>query len=665
MVLSDRDIEERLGEDLVIDPILDAKLQIQPSSVDLRLGNTFRVFKNLHVPYINPLSDDDLETYTEVVEIDDEEPFILHPSEFVLGTTLERVEVPPDLVARVEGRSSLGRLAVIVHASLPADEELLVWTPEDGLCVREIGALVEERIPCIAVSFDPETLEVGLHEVTDWIENPTREIYEVVLDSGRTVRTTWDHNLFTLGSGGEVDRIESSDAEGAWVMIPGKTPEPPVPEREIDLLGLIHRYGDAEDFVAYGESLGEAVTGHQNATYYRSRGAAPLRLAGTGGAAQIAFKGSDYRVDPVLEVTEELAWTLGFYIAEGYARRKHLTFVNTDRSHLKRVENWFSEQGKSCSWNEQKEGTWSLTVPSALWSSVFTLLAGSGKEKRVPARAWNWSDEVLKSLMDGLLDGDGSRRETRDVLYAFNEDLANDAMKVCDRLGYAATCRNRQRETGTEWTVEFSEVTPHRRGQLIPTPTDLLREARAALGLSLREAADLTGHSSKSSISNIENGEYETVKKSSLEKLLEAYESVGRDTPPLRRLRQLVEGGVSFDRVREVRPTGREVPTYDLEVQPGGKLVENFLGGFGGVFLSNTAGYIDPGYRGQITLELSNLGTVPVALYPKMRVSQVVFEQMTSEAERPYGAERGSKYQDQEGPIASRITVDEEFDTGG
>ena len=68
-----------------------------------------------------------------------------------------------------------------------------------------------------------------------------------------------------------------------------------------------------------------------------------------------------------------------------------------------------------------------------------------------------------------------------------------------------------------------------------------------------------------------------------------------------------------------------------------------------------TAGFIDPGFDGRITLELSNLGRVAVKLYPGMRVSQVVFHTMTSPAERPYGAERGSKYVGQEGALASRI----------
>src|SRR6478735_3217561 len=70
-----------------------------------------------------------------------------------------------------------------------------------------------------------------------------------------------------------------------------------------------------------------------------------------------------------------------------------------------------------------------------------------------------------------------------------------------------------------------------------------------------------------------------------------------------------------------------------------------------------TAGFIDPGFEGEITLELSNIGRIPVRLYPGMRIAQIVFQTMTSPAERPYGAARGSKYQGQSGPQASRISL--------
>jgi len=79
------------------------------------------------------------------------------------------------------------------------------------------------------------------------------------------------------------------------------------------------------------------------------------------------------------------------------------------------------------------------------------------------------------------------------------------------------------------------------------------------------------------------------------------------------------------------------------------------------IVIHATAGIVDPGYKGQITLELSNLGTAPVALTPGMRVSQLIFTELKSPAKRPYGVERGSKYQDQDGPQASRIGSDPEF----
>ncbi len=116
MMLSDRDILARIrAGDLIVDPLHDPDLQVQPASVDLRLGNDFLVFRTPHVPYIDPANPP--ENYTEPVHIPDGDVFILHPGEFALATTLERVGIPHDLVARVDGRSSLGRLAIVVHAT--------------------------------------------------------------------------------------------------------------------------------------------------------------------------------------------------------------------------------------------------------------------------------------------------------------------------------------------------------------------------------------------------------------------------------------------------------------------------------------------------------------------------------------------------------------------
>jgi dCTP deaminase len=113
MVLSDRTIARLIDDGrIVIDPY-DPSL-LQPSSVDVRVDRLFRVFRNNRASFIDVKREQDL---TELVEIDDEEPFILHPGEFVLGSTLERVALPDDLVARLEGKSSLGRLGLLIHST--------------------------------------------------------------------------------------------------------------------------------------------------------------------------------------------------------------------------------------------------------------------------------------------------------------------------------------------------------------------------------------------------------------------------------------------------------------------------------------------------------------------------------------------------------------------
>jgi dCTP deaminase len=114
MVLSDRTIREEVEAGRIAFDPFDPTL-IQPSSVDMRVDRKFRVFHNARRPFIDvrePMDD-----LTELVEVSDDEPFILHPGEFVLGQTLERVRLPDDIVARLEGKSSLGRLGLLIHST--------------------------------------------------------------------------------------------------------------------------------------------------------------------------------------------------------------------------------------------------------------------------------------------------------------------------------------------------------------------------------------------------------------------------------------------------------------------------------------------------------------------------------------------------------------------
>jgi len=670
MILSDGDIRRRLEEgELDVEPLSDPELQIQPASVDLRLGREFLEFQHANIACIHPNDEAEVEEYVSETVVEEDGEYILHPGDFVLGTTVERVEIPPDLIAHVEGRSSLGRLAVVVHASLPHDEEVFLWTPEEGLGFYEIGDIVENERPARAVAFDPRTLEVSTHRVTDHITNPTKRIYRVTLDSGREVRVTKDHNLFTLDEHGGVTRLPSEDAEDEFVMVPGALPASPTEETAVDLTELLD---PAETTIyatdGFGSEVYEQVTGGSR-THYRENRSAPMDAVGRTGVpddAEVAFKQSETRLPREIPLTPEFGWVLGFYVAEGVARRKQIQVTNTEDAYLDRFASFFQGFDASLSWQETDRIT-ELTVCSGLWSKIFRELAGSGSGKNVPACAMNWPEEVVEALLEGLLDGDGCRREERDTLYTANRELANRVMYLATRLGRLGSMYGRDREnhvpmsdvdwSGETWAVDVSEER-HERGQYVPVPNALLRSLRESVGMDVRAAADAMGYASKSSISNVESREHGSVKRDTLRRFRDAYAEAGADVS---RLNQLLDGGVRFERVVSVEATGRVETTYDLEVQPAGRAIENFIGGRGGVFLSNTAGLCDPGYRGQITLELSNLGRAPVALTPGMRISQLTFTELKNPAERPYGSSRGSKYQDQAGPQASRIQGDREF----
>ena len=114
MLLSDRDLRAEIDAGrLRIEPF-DAKL-LQPSSIDVRLDRFFRVFVNTKYTHIDPsLQQDEL---TSLVEPEGDEPFVLHPGEFVLGSTFEQITLPDDLAGRLEGKSSLGRLGLLTHST--------------------------------------------------------------------------------------------------------------------------------------------------------------------------------------------------------------------------------------------------------------------------------------------------------------------------------------------------------------------------------------------------------------------------------------------------------------------------------------------------------------------------------------------------------------------
>lgn len=118
MILSDRDIKKALKVGHIkVDPKPDLKTQLGTSSLDLRLGYHFRVFKHRRRPFVDPMDPETMKGMTEEIKISSKEPYVIQPDEFVLASILEWVELPDDISARIDGRSSLGRLGLVIHST--------------------------------------------------------------------------------------------------------------------------------------------------------------------------------------------------------------------------------------------------------------------------------------------------------------------------------------------------------------------------------------------------------------------------------------------------------------------------------------------------------------------------------------------------------------------
>lgn len=137
MVLSDRDLKKAIkAKKIVIKPAPDFRTQLGTCSIDLRLGYSFRVFDHSKYPYIDPSQKNFSNEITKKIEVKKGEGFIMQPGDFALAVTLERVTIPTNMMGRLEGRSSLGRLGIVVHSTASIFDA--GW---DGNCVLELGNL--------------------------------------------------------------------------------------------------------------------------------------------------------------------------------------------------------------------------------------------------------------------------------------------------------------------------------------------------------------------------------------------------------------------------------------------------------------------------------------------------------------------------------------------
>ncbi|HEY8239244.1 MAG TPA: dCTP deaminase [Candidatus Limnocylindrales bacterium] len=530
-VLSDRDIRASLDAGEIVIRPYDPQ-DLQPSSVDLHLDRSFRVFRNNRYPYIDVRQKQpDL---TELLTIADDEPFILHPGEFVLGQTLEWSELPNDLVARLEGK------ALALDTPVP--------TPQGWRTMGE--------------------LEPG-HRVFDESGAPTEVVAVTPPMIGRPCREV----LFSDGA------HVIADASHQWVTV--------------DKNG--RRYGRATlkvrttDEIAQTLRVGDEFNHHvplAGPVEYPSRADLPIEpytlgaWLGDGTTTKAEITAYDE------EVLEQISGD-GFTVRPvGYAPN---LFRIGGVGHTRSASNGRFERNGSLSSRLRNQG----------------LLGG----KYVPSTYLEAGPSQRLALLQGLMDTDGFVDDVagRVEFTSTNEDLADAIVELAASLGfrpfktYGRAMLNGI-DHGPKYRVKFTPDRP------------VFRVRRK---LARQKPADAHFHRFRA-ITNVRE--------------------VG--SVPVRCIEVASPRGVFL-------VSRSFIPTHNSSL---GRL---------GLLIHSTAGYVDPGWKGNLTLELSNVANLPIALYYGMKIGQISFFRMTSPVDRPYGSpELGSKYQGQSEPTASAFHRD-------
>ncbi len=529
MLLSDKDIRAAIASGRVgLDPF--EPEMVQPSSVDVRIDRYFRVFENHRYPHIDPAVEQ--AELTRLVEPDGDEPFILHPGEFVLGSTYEVVSLPDDVSARLEGK------ALGVATAIPTPSG---WTTMGALRVGDEVFGPDGR---------PRRVVAATGIMTD------RPCYEVEFS---------DHSVIV------------ADGSHQWLTTSKA-------EREHGRHGISVR------------------TTEQIAASLRVRREVNHHVALT---APVDYPHRDLPIDP---------YVLGVWLGDGTSTKAEVTCSPTDSEVLRQIE----AAGYQV-WPASSPLAWRIGglsrravgrtrdaagrhVADGSLSSTLCAMGLLGN-KHLPEDYMVASAPQRLALLQGLMDSDGyvdvyGRCEFTNM----REELSNAVAELAASLGLRPVARKKRAmlngfDCGPAFQVKFTPRIP------------VFRLARKLARLKTDER-----------------------------------ERAHRGIVAVRPIPSVPVRCIEVDAADGMFLAGeRYIPTHNSSL---GRL---------GLLTHSTAGFIDAGFSGHVTLELSNVATLPIKLWPGMKIGQLCFFKLTSAAEAPYGSgAQGSRYQGQRGPTPSR-----------
>lgn len=527
MLLSDRDlVSEIKAGTLALEPF--EPTLVQPSSIDVRLDRLFRVFNNHLYTHIDPsIQQDDL---TSAIDVADGHPFVLHPGEFVLASTLEVITLGNQLAGRLEGKA----LALDTPVPTPSG-----WTVMGDL---KVGDHV----------FDDRGRPVLVRAATEVMSG--RPCFRVTFSDGESIVADADHRWMTT-TRVERKRIARGTMTGGMIRT------------TVEIASDLH-YGDGE--VNHQVALAEPV---QYPT--RELPIDPYVLGawlGDGTSANAEFTCAD---EPILEEIRRA----------GYLVRK------TAAPYGYRI-------GGTGHTRDDSTGRF---MPNDSLSSCLRRLGVLGN-KHVPQLYLTADISQRVALLQGLMDTDGHVDDRgRCEFVSTREHLTDAVVELAASLGLRPVKRKKRAmlngvDKGPAYQVKFTPHVP-----VFRLPRKLARQKLDRF------------HRFRSIVA------------------VQPMESVPVRCIEVNDPRGMFLAGRSF------------IPTHNSSL---GRL---------GLLTHSTAGFIDPGFSGHVTLELSNVANLPITLWPGMKIGQLCIFRLSSPAEHPYGsAVYGSRYQGQRGPTPSR-----------
>ncbi len=542
-----------------------------------------------------------------------------------------------------EKKGGLGANCLFIDTenSLPYDEKILIATKK-GYEFVKIGKLVEERIEngdkkefrgtlftednpekIKAVSFDPKSFKINTFEITGFMKHPENDIYEVTLASGRKVRVTSHHNFFTLSEQGDLREISTDELnEDTFVAIPGKLPEIKSPDiLELDELFYENKLfdfyvrGDTKfiKFLKKNKKLLKEVSKsdyHKDSYHsFATNGSLPLKIfmkikdslpENILNELRIGSWSRTNSLPIQMKIDEELVRFLGFYLAEGCCLHvNNSVLITTGKEKGRRIIQDFADLN-NLNVQEVKNGfDFKITSKTLL---NFLDIIGIGKnshEKSIPPFIFGLDENLKSEFLESYLFGDGTVDSItgQTSCETVSEDLKSDLLYFTMGIGIPSRGylirRKKTKRDGFNISHQITWATePRKDPKLLHIPNSsgqvggIIRQCRNQNNLTMEKFSNNLGYRTLTPISQVENSYVKKIGRTKLNKFI-GFLKKYKPTKRIEILDKLVKSNIWFDRVKNIEKTGKE-PTYDVEVLPKGKKIQNFVAGNGGIFLHNT-----------------------------------------------------------------------------